>query len=52
MDFMYDQLSDGRSFGILNIIDNYNREALGIEIDFSLPPERVIRPKQRLAMAA
>ena len=30
MDFMHDQLSDGRSFRLLNVIDDYNREALGM----------------------
>ena len=48
MDFMHDQLSDGRRFRTLNIIDDYNREALGIEIDFSLPTERVIRTLQQV----
>ena len=43
MDFMHDQLADGRSFRLLNIIDDFNREALGIEVDFSLPTLRVIR---------
>jgi putative transposase len=43
MDFMHDQLSDGRSFRLLNVIDDYNREGLGIEVDFSLPAERTIR---------
>ena len=43
MDFMHDQLQDGRTFRLLNVIDDFNREALGIEIDFSLPSERVIR---------
>lgn len=43
MDFMHDQLSDGRSIRLLNVIDDFNREVLGIEIDFSLPSERVIR---------
>jgi putative transposase len=43
MDFMHDQLADGRSIRILNVIDDFNRQALGIEIDFSLPSERVIR---------
>ena len=43
MDFMHDQLEDGRSFRLLNIIDDFNREALGIEVDFSLPTLRVIR---------
>ena len=43
MDFMHDQMEDGRCFRLLNVIDDFNREALGIEIDFSLPAERVIR---------
>ena len=43
MDFMHDQLGDGRSFRAFNVIDDCNREGLGIEIDFSLPAERVIR---------
>ena len=43
MDFMHDQLDDGRSIRLLNVIDDFNREALVIEIDFSLPSERVIR---------
>jgi putative transposase len=43
MDFMHDQLSDGRSFRAFNVIDDFNREGLGIDIDFSLPTERVIR---------
>lgn len=43
MDFMHDQLEDGRSFRLLNVIDDFNREALGIEVDFSLPTLRVIR---------
>ena len=34
MDFMYDQLSDGRSFRTFNVIDDYNREGLSIEVDF------------------
>jgi len=43
MDFMHDQLADGRSFRLLNVLDDCNREGLGIEADFSLPAERVIR---------
>jgi putative transposase len=43
MDFMHDQLSNGRSIRLLNVIDDFNREALGIEVDFSMPSERVIR---------
>ena len=43
MDFMHDQLQDGRSMRLFNVIDDFNREALGIEVDFSLPAERVVR---------
>jgi len=43
IDFMHDQLSDDRSVRILNVIDDFNREALGIEVDFSQPSERVVR---------
>ena len=50
MDFMSDSLSYGRKFRILNIIDDYNREALTIEIDFSITGERVVRELDKLAM--
>jgi putative transposase len=43
MDFMADRLGDGRQFRLLNVPDDFNREGLGIEVDFSLPAERVIR---------
>jgi putative transposase len=40
---MHDQLQDGRSIRFFNVIDDFNRKVLGIEVDFSLPPERVVR---------
>lgn len=43
MDFMADRLEDGRAIRLLNVLDDFNREGLGIEVDFSLPSERVIR---------
>ena len=43
MDFMHDQLSDSRSYRLFNVIDDFNREGLTIEVDFSLPASRVIR---------
>lgn len=33
MDFMYNQLEDGRSFRLFNVSDDFNCEVLGIEID-------------------
>jgi putative transposase len=43
MDFMHDRLEDGRAFRLFNVIDDFNREGLAIEVDFSLPAERVVR---------
>jgi putative transposase len=43
MDFMSDSLLSGRAFRTFNVLDDYNREALWIEVDTSLPSERVIR---------
>jgi putative transposase len=43
MDFMHDQLTDGRSYRSLNVIDDFNRELLCTEIDCSLPSVRVTR---------
>lgn len=35
MDFMHNQLTDGRSIRLFVVIDNFNREALTIEIVYS-----------------
>ena len=48
MDFMHDQLEDGRSYRLFNVIDDFNREGLGIEVDLSLPSERVVRPLDQI----
>jgi putative transposase len=42
MDFVEDRLDNGRKIRTLNIIDDYNREALAMEVSFSFPAERVI----------
>lgn len=34
MDFMHDQLAGGRNICLFNMVDDYNREWLGIEVDF------------------
>jgi putative transposase len=33
MDPMHDQFADGRSYRLFNVIDDYNREVLCIEVD-------------------
>lgn len=48
-DFMSDALWDGRRFRTFNVIDDYNREVLGIEVDLSLPSQRVVRVLDRIA---
>lgn len=49
LDFMSDALTDGRKFRVLNIIDDFNRESLKIEVDTSLPALRVKRALDELA---
>ena len=45
---MHCRAVDGRAFRLLNVLDDFNREGLGIEVDFSLPAERVIRSLDRI----
>lgn len=48
LDFMSDSLYCGRRFRTLNIADESTRECLDIEVDTSLPAERVVRVLDRL----
>lgn len=48
VDFMSDALSDGRLLRTFNVIDDYNREGLVIEVDLSLPSQRVIRALEQV----
>ena len=48
MDFMHDSLANGDSFRTFNVLDDYNREGLGIEVDRSLPALRVIRALEQI----
>ena len=48
MDFMADQLSSGRRFRTFNVLDDFNREGLGIEVDLSLPASRVVRSLEQI----
>lgn len=49
MDFVFDGLTYGRRFRCLNIVDDYTRECLAIEVDTSLRGLRVAQVLQRLA---
>jgi putative transposase len=48
LDFMEDRLENGRKFRTLNILDDYNREALSIEADYSFPAYKVIKMLKRV----
>jgi putative transposase len=50
MDFMSDSLMNGRRYRVLNIIDDYNREALKIEPYFSITSSKVITIVERLVL--
>jgi putative transposase len=51
LDFVSDALSWGRRIRLLAVVDTVTREALAIEVDTSLPGERVARVLERLAAA-
>jgi putative transposase len=42
-DLMHDQLEDSHSFQLFNVIDDFNREGLAIDVDLSLPAARIVR---------
>ena len=50
LDFMHDSLANGRTIRILNVIDEFNREGLWIEVDTSIPAARVVRVLDMLAL--
>lgn len=48
LDFMQDTLESGRKFRTLNIIDDYNRQALAVEVDYSFPSSKVTEMVNRV----
>jgi putative transposase len=48
-DFMSDALGCGRRFRTFNVVEDFNREALAIEVDLNLPAGRIIRVLDRVA---
>lgn len=50
LDFMSDALFTGKRFRTANVIDDFNREGLGIEIGFSIPAQRVTRWLDNIAV--
>jgi putative transposase len=50
LDFMSDQLADGRRFRLLNVVDDFTRECLAVEVDTSLSGQRVARVLEQLCV--
>jgi len=48
VDFMSDVLMNGQRFRTFNVLDDFNREALAIEVDTTLPAARVVRVLDRV----
>ncbi len=48
LDFVHDALDDGRRFRTLNVLDDGNREGLGIDVATSIPSRRTIRFMEQL----
>ena len=49
MDFMSDVLQHGHRFRTFNVVDDFNREVLGIDINSSIPASRVTRYLDQIA---
>ena len=45
---MHDTLACGKTIRTLNVMDDFNREALSITVDISLPARRVVRELEKL----
>ncbi|MCV7388770.1 IS3 family transposase [Mycolicibacterium porcinum] len=50
MDFQFDTTADGRTLKLLNVIDEFTREALAIEVDRSINADGVVDVLDRLAL--
>lgn len=51
IDFMHNALVCGRRFRTFNVVDDFNREVLSIEIDQNIPAQRVVRVRNRIVAA-
>lgn len=48
LDFVSDSLDSGRKFRVFNVEDQFTRRGLGVEVDTSLPGQRIVRVLERL----
>jgi putative transposase len=49
LDFQHDATEDGRELKFLNVVDEFTREALAIEVDRSIDAEETVRVLEHLA---
>lgn len=49
MDFVHDQLSSGKAFRVLTVVDNWSRESVVLETGLRLTGESVVQALQRAA---
>jgi putative transposase len=49
MDFVADAMTDGRRLRAFNVVDDFTRECLAIEVDTSIPGLRVARVLERIS---
>lgn len=50
MDFQFDTTADGRTLKMLNVIDEFTREAIAIEVDRAIDADGVVNVLDRLAL--
>ncbi|MDB2198003.1 MULTISPECIES: IS3 family transposase [Mycobacteriaceae] len=50
MDFQFDTTAEGRTLKMLNVIDEFTREALAIDVDRSIDADGVVDVLERLAL--
>ena len=50
MDFQFDTTADGRQIKLLNVIDEFTRECLAIEVDRSIDADHVVDVLDRIAL--
>jgi len=48
IDFMHDTLENGRKFRTFNVIDDFNREALSVDVEYSFSSEQVVEALKRI----
>ena len=51
VDFVHDRLSTGRAFRTLTVVDDFSRECIALEVDFSFSGARVARIFDRVALS-